>query len=300
MQMQAEPQGEQRQEAGDRDCRSKSFGARAARRVLPRGEEGCVHTAWRAGSGPAEAARQAGMWGRERREGRFASSLPRLLAGIQRVAGGGRRTHEQKDHRVTRGSQARVPSKHATYRNRTAVQCVARSGDKRPQQKGFSLKQYTPGRPPGCATFACAYRACSRADGQAASTQARLHRAVRRAQGGAGLHSGCQLRRCKRRQKRQRQEAGGRDCRSKNFGARAARRELPRGEEGGVHTAWRAGSGPAEAARQAGMWGRERGEGKGSHRRFLACPQARAAPTRMWQRCGRGGREAALTYTLGQ
>ena len=58
------------------------------------------------------------------------------------VAGGGRCTHEQKDHRVTRGLQARVPSKHATYRNRTAVQCVERSGDKRPQQKGSSLKQY--------------------------------------------------------------------------------------------------------------------------------------------------------------
>ena len=31
-----------------------------------------MHTAWRAGSGPAEAARQAGMWGRER-EGESAS-----------------------------------------------------------------------------------------------------------------------------------------------------------------------------------------------------------------------------------
>jgi hypothetical protein len=64
----------------------------------------------------------------------------------------------------------------------------------------LSLQQH-PGRPPGCATFAFAYRACSCADGQAASTQARLHCAVRRAQGGAGLHAGCQLRRCKRRHK---------------------------------------------------------------------------------------------------
>ena len=57
---------EQCQEAGDRDCRSKRFGARAARRVWLRGEEGCLSTAWRAGSGPAEAARQAGMWGKEK------------------------------------------------------------------------------------------------------------------------------------------------------------------------------------------------------------------------------------------
>ena len=41
-------------------------------------------------------------------------------------------------------------------------------------------------------------QACSCADGQAASTRARLHRAVRTAQGGAGLHSRCHLRRCKR------------------------------------------------------------------------------------------------------
>jgi hypothetical protein len=66
----------------------------------------------------------------------------------------------------------------------------------------------------------------SHANEPAASTQAKLHRAVRRGQGGAGLHSGCHLRRCKRRQGAYRQEAGGRDCRSKNFGARAARREL--------------------------------------------------------------------------
>ena len=103
--------------------------------------------------------------------------------------------------------------------------------------------------------------------------------ALRRAQGDAGLHSGCQLRRCKRRQGANRQEAGGRDCRSKRFGARAARRVLPRGEKGGVHTAWRAGSGPAEAARQAGMLGRERGEGGVRiPRRSFACRllQARA------------------------
>ena len=36
---------EHRQEAGSRDCRSNSFGARAARRGLQRGKEGCVHTA---------------------------------------------------------------------------------------------------------------------------------------------------------------------------------------------------------------------------------------------------------------
>jgi len=145
--------------------------------------------------------------------------------------------------------------------------------------KGFLSKTVSSilGRPPGCATFACAYRACSRADGQAASTQARLHRAVRT---GAGLHSGCQLRRCKRRHKEHRQEAGGRDCRSKHCGARAARRVRPRGEEGGVHTAWRAGSGATEAARQAGIWGRERGEGRFARRCFhlrLPAPACRQA-----------------------
>ena len=46
-QMQAKRK-EQRQEAGNRDCRSKSSGARAARRVRLRGEESGVHTAWRA------------------------------------------------------------------------------------------------------------------------------------------------------------------------------------------------------------------------------------------------------------
>ena len=84
-------------------------------------------------------------------------------------------------------------------RNRTAVQCMTRCGNKQPHKKGLSLKQDR-GRPPGCATFACAYRVCSCADGQAASIHARLHRAVRTAQGGAGLHSGCHLRRCNRRQ----------------------------------------------------------------------------------------------------
>ena len=78
-----------------------------------------------------------------------------------RVAGGGRLkaersaitgTREQKGHRVTRRSQAHVPRNHAKYRNRTAVQCVARCGDKRPQQKGFSLKQY-PGPTAGLCHF---------------------------------------------------------------------------------------------------------------------------------------------------
>jgi hypothetical protein len=70
------------------------------------------------------------------------------------------------------------------------------------QKRSLSLKQYcTDGRPPGCAMLACAYRACSCADGQAASTQARLHCAVRREPREARrVHSGCQLRRCKRRQ----------------------------------------------------------------------------------------------------
>ena len=74
--------------------------------------------------------------------------------------------------------QARVPRKHATYRNRT-LQCKTRCGDTQPHKKGLSLKQ-DQGRPPGCAMFACAYRACSCADEQAACTQPRLHCAVRR------------------------------------------------------------------------------------------------------------------------
>ena len=153
--------------------------------------------------------------------------------------------------------QARVPRKHATYRYR-AVQCKTRCGDTQPHKKGLSLKQ-DQGRPPGCAMFACADRACSRADGQATSTQATLHRAVRRAQGGAGRHSGCQLRRCKRRQGAA--PRSWRGCRSKRFGARAVRRGLPRGEEGGVQTAWRAGSGPAEAAQAGRRAGRREGKG---------------------------------------
>ena len=38
---------------------SKHFGARAARQMLRRGEEGCAQTTWRAGSGPTEAAQAA-------------------------------------------------------------------------------------------------------------------------------------------------------------------------------------------------------------------------------------------------
>ena len=156
------------------------------------------------------------------------------------------------------------------------MQCMTSCGDKRPHTKRSLAKTVLRGRPPGCATLACAYTACPRADGQAASTRARMHRAVRTAQGDAGRHSGCQLRRCKRRQGANRQEAGGRDCRSKRFGARAARRVRLRGEEGCLSTAWRAGSGHAEAARQAGMWGREGGEGFASSLPRLRLLQARA------------------------
>ena len=174
--------------------------------------------------------------------------------------------------RVTSGLQARVPRTHATC---TKQDCGAAGGEvwqhTTTHKRSLFIKQDR-ARPPGCAMFACAYRVCSCADGQAASIHARLHRAVRTAQGDAGRHSGCHLRRCKRRQGANRQEAGGRDCRSKRFGARAARRELPRGEKGGVHTAWRAGSGPAEAARQAGMWGREGGEGFASSLPRLPAP----------------------------
>ena len=49
--------------------RSKHFGARAARQMLRRAEEGCAQTTWRAGSGPAEAA-QAGRRDREKGEER--------------------------------------------------------------------------------------------------------------------------------------------------------------------------------------------------------------------------------------
>ena len=160
--------------------------------------------------------------------------------------------------RVTSGLQARVPRTHATW---TKQDCGAARGEvwqhTTTHKRSLFIKQDR-ARPPGCAMLACAYRVCSCVDGQAASIHARLHRAVRTAQGGARLHSGYHLRRCKRRQGANRQEAGGRDCRSNRSGARAARRELPRGEKGGVHTARRAGSGPA--ARQAGMWDRERGE----------------------------------------
>ena len=76
--MQAAPRSSAKKLAAESGYRSKNFEARAARRELPRGEEGGVHTSWRAGSATAEAARQAGMWGRERGEERFASSLPPL------------------------------------------------------------------------------------------------------------------------------------------------------------------------------------------------------------------------------
>jgi hypothetical protein len=153
--------------------------------------------------------------------------------------------------------QARVPRKHATYRRyRTArtdtgLRCGAWRGvATNDHTKKVSLYKTVP-RPTARLHHVCMCIQCSFADGQGASTQAGLHRVVRTAQGGAGFcadASGA---------KEHRQEAGGRDRRSKSFGARAARRVLPRGEEGCVHTTWRAGSGSAEAARQAGVWSRE-------------------------------------------
>ena len=69
-------------------------------------------------------------------------------------------------------------------------------GDKRPQQKGLSLEQ-DPEADRRAAPRLHVHTRLARATGRRKSTQARLHRAVRRAKGGAGQHSGCQLRRCK-------------------------------------------------------------------------------------------------------
>ena len=114
------------------------------------------------------------------------------------------------------------------------------------------------GRPPGCATFACAYRRARAPTGrrqaheQGCIVQCALPREARACIQDAICADASA--------KEQRQEAGDRDRRSKSFGARAARRVRPRGEEGGVQTTWRASSGPAEAA-QAGRRGREKGPG---------------------------------------
>ena len=99
-------------------------------------------------------------------------------------------------------------------------------------------------------------------------TKATLHCAVRTAQGSARLYSGCHLRRCNRRQGAAPRSWRPRLQEQKVWSARGEAGAATR-REGGVHTAWRAGSGPAEAARQAGMWGR-RGEKGFSHRRSLA------------------------------
>ena len=165
--------------------------------------------------------------------------------------------------RVTRRLQARVPRVHDTYRYRTVVHCKTSCGDTHNHTKRVSLYKtlhYTQVDRRAAPHLHDKKGVLARRRAGGKHTKATLHCAVRRAQGGVGLHSGCHLRRCKRRQGAYRQEAGGRDCRSKRFGARAARRVRLRGEEGGVHTAWRAGSGPAEAARQAGMWRAGRGE----------------------------------------
>ena len=110
---------------------------------------------------------------------------------------------ENTSFRVTRRVQARVPRKHATYRRyRTArtdtgLRCGAWRGvATNDHTKGVSL--YLPRPTAGLRHVCMCIQACSCADGQAASTPARLHRAVRTAQGGAGLHSRCHLRRCKR------------------------------------------------------------------------------------------------------
>ena len=98
--------------------------------------------------------------------------------------------------------QARVPRKHATYRRyRTArtdtgLRCGAWQGvATNDHTQRVSL--YLP-RPTARLHHVCTCIQGSHADSQAASTQAKLQHAVRRAQGGAGLHSGCQLLRCKR------------------------------------------------------------------------------------------------------
>ena len=97
---------------------------------------------------------------------------------------------------VTTVRSARVPSKACYVRTETGLRCTARQAvATHIHTKKVSLSKTGP-RPTaaGCAMFACAYRACPHADGQAASTQPRLHCAVRRESTEA--HSGCQLRRC--------------------------------------------------------------------------------------------------------
>ena len=130
--------------------------------------------------------------------------------------------------------------------NTTTVKCMTRCGNTQPHKKSLSLKQDR-GRPPGCATCACAYRACSCADGQAASTQ--MQRCIVQCAEPREARACIQDATCA-------DASGAKEhiakklatCRSKRFGARAARRVRVRGEEGGVQTTWRAGSGAAEAA----------------------------------------------------
>ena len=63
--------------------RSKHFGARAARQMLRRAEEGCAQTTWRAGSGPTEAA-QAGRRDGEKGEARrFALNIAASLVALK-------------------------------------------------------------------------------------------------------------------------------------------------------------------------------------------------------------------------
>ena len=172
---------------------------------------------------------------------------------------------ENTSFRVTRRVQARVPRKHATYRRyRTArtdtgLRCGAWRGvATNDHTQRVSLYLPRP-RPPGCATFACAYRRARAPTGrrqahkQGCFVQYAQPREARACIQDASCADASGA-------KQHRQEAGDRDRRSKSFGARAARRVLPQGEEGGVQTTWRASSGPAEAA-QAGRRGREKGPG---------------------------------------
>ena len=97
--------------------------------------------------------------------------------------------------------QARVPRVHDTYRYRTVVQCVSKLWRHTTTQKGsLFIKQYP--RSTAGLRHVCMIQkgvlARRRAGGK--HTKATLHCAVRRAQGSARLHSGCHLRRCKRRQ----------------------------------------------------------------------------------------------------